>query len=169
MKYYFQILLLVMTSALITNIVFANTLSSEGQNRGISSTCFLYLSQLEGIYDLDGLNLTFAYPGEPSLYPSLHSSTKKYNNGATIFSATLSPYDEYCYLSTVSVTIINNQNCNEVSTLKTEEDPALEIEVFANGDYILMSPANQSYQLILVTTGINSCSMVEARMMWPGR
>ena len=169
MKHYFRILLLAIASTLITNMVFANTLSSEAQDRGINSTCSLYLSQLEGIYDLDGLNLTFAYPVEPSLYPSLHSSTKKYNNGATIFSATLSPYDEYCYLSTVSVTIINDQNCNEVSTLKTEEDPALEIEVFADGDYILMSPENQSYQLVLVTTGKNSCSMTETRMIWPGR
>ena len=169
MKYYIRISLLAIVSMFITNMVFANTLSSEAQDRGINSTCSSYLNQLEGIYDLDGLNLTFAYPGEPSLYPSLHSSTKKYNNGATIFSATLSPYDEYCYLSTVSVTIINDQNCNEVSTLKTEEDPALEMEVFANGDYILMSPENQSYQLILVKTGINSCSMTEARMIWPGR
>ena len=169
MKHYFQISLLAIASTLITNMVFANTLSNEAQNRGINSTCSSYLEQLEGIYNLDGLNLTFAYPGEPSLYPSLHLSTKKYNNGATIFSATLSPYDEYCYLSTVSVTIINDQNCNEVSTLKTEEDPALKIEVFADGDYILMSPKNQSYQLILVTTGINSCSMTEARMIWPGR
>ena len=107
MKHYFQLSLLAIASTLITNMVFANTLSSEAQNRGINSTCSSYLSQLEGIYDLDGLNLTFAYPGEPSVYPTLHSSTKKYNNGATIFSATLSPYDEYCYLSTVSVTIIN--------------------------------------------------------------
>ena len=169
MKHYSRISLLAIASTLITNMVFANTLSSEAQDRGINSTCSSYLSQLEGIYDLDGLNLTFAYPGEPSLYPSLHSSTKKYNNGATIFSATLSPYDEYCYLSTVSVTIINDQNCNEVSTLKTEEDPALKIEVFANGDYILMSPENQSYQLVLVATGKNSCSIAETRMIWPGR
>ena len=169
MKYYSRISLLAIASTLITNMVFANTLSSEAQDRGINSTCSSYLSQLEGIYNLDGLNLTFAYSAEPSLYPSLHSSTKKYDNGATIFSATLSPYDEYCYLSTVSVTIANDQSCNKLSMLKTEEDPALEMEVFANGDYILMSPKNQSYQLILVTTGINSCSMVEARMMWPGR
>ena len=158
-----------MVSAFINNMVFANTLSSEAQDRGINSTCSSYLSQLEEIYDLDGLNLTFAYPGEPSLYPSLHSSTKKYNNGATIFSATLSPYDEYCYLSTVSVTIVNNESCNELSILKTEEDPALEAKVFADGDYILMSPENESYQLVLVATGTNSCAMTEARMIWPGR
>ena len=169
MKHYFRISLLAIASTLITNMIFANTLSSEAQNRGINSTCTLYLSQLEGIYDLDGLNLTFAYPVEPSLYPSLHSSTKKYNNGATIFSATLSPYDEYCYLSTVSVTIVNNESCNELSILKTKEDPALKIEVFAEGDYILMSPENESYQLIFVSTGKNSCAMTEARMIWPGR
>ena len=169
MKHYFQISLLAIASTLIANMVFANTLSSEAQDRGINSTCSSYLSQLEGIYDLDGLNLTFAYPGKPSLYPSLHSSTKKYNDGATIFSATLSPYDEYCYLSTVSVTIVNDESCNELSILKTEENPALEIKVFADGDYILMSPENESYQLILVTTGQNSCAMTEARMIWPGR
>ncbi len=169
MKHYFQISLLAIASTLIANMVFANTLSSEAQDRGINSTCSLYLNQLEGIYNLDGLNLTFAYPVEPSLYPSLHSSTKKYNNGATIFSATLSPYDEYCYLSTVSVTIANNKSCNELSILKTKEDPALKIEVFADGDYILMSPENQSYQLVLVATGKNSCSMTETRMIWPGR
>jgi hypothetical protein len=168
MKHYFQISLLAIASMVITNLGFANTLSNEAQNRGINSTCSSYLGQLEGIYNLDGLNLTFAYPDEPSLYPSLHSSTKKYNNGATIFSATLSPYDEYCYLSTVSVTIIKNQSCNDVSTLKTGEDPALEIKVFADGDYMLMTPENQSYQLVLVTTGINSCSMTETRMIWPG-
>ena len=158
-----------MVSAFINNMVFANTLSSEAQDRGINSTCSSYLSQLEEIYDLDGLNLTFAHPNDPSLYPSLHSSSKKYNNGATIFSATLSPYDEYCYLSTVSVTIVNDESCNELSILKTEENPALEIKVFADGDYILMSPENESYQLILVTTGQNSCAMTEARMIWPGR
>ena len=169
MKHYFQISLLAIASTLIANMVFANTLSSEAQDRGINSTCSSYLSQLEEIYDLDGLNLTFAHPNDPSLYPSLHSSSKKYNNGATIFSATLSPYDEYCYLSTVSVTIVNDESCNELSMLKTEENPALEIKVFADGDYILMSPENESYQLIFVTTGQNSCAMTEARMIWPGR
>ena len=162
-------LIVITGGILISNIVISDTLSNEAQERGINSTCSSYLGQLEGIYDLDGLNLTFAYPDEPSLYPSLHSSTKKYNNGATIFSATLSPYDEYCYLSTVSVTIVNNESCNELSILKTKEDPALKIEVFADGDYILMSPENESYQLVLVATGTNSCAMTEARMIWPGR
>jgi len=32
-----------------------------------------------------------------------------------------------------------------------------------------MTPENQSYQLVLVTTGKNSCSMAETRMIWPGR
>ena len=169
MKHYFQLSLLAIASMIITNMVFANTLSNEAQNRGINLTCSSYLDQLEGIYDLDGLNLTFAYPGEPSLYPSLHSSNKKYDNGATIFSATLSPYDEYCYLSTVSVSIANDQNCSELSLLKTGEDPTLEAKVFSEGDYILMTPENESYQLVLVTTGTNSCAMTEARMIWPGR
>ena len=169
MKYYFQILLLVMTSALITNIVFANTLSSEAQNRGINSTCSSYLSQLEEVYNLDGLNLTFAHPDNPSLYPSFHSSSKKYNNGATIFSATLSPDGEYCYISTVIVTEVNTQNCNDITMLKIAEDSTLNVTIYADGDYSTITPEDNSYQMILISNGEQSCTMVESRMMWPGK
>ena len=74
-------LIVLSLSILITNIVIANTITNEAQERGINSTCVNYLSQIEESYDLNGLNLTFAHPTDPSLYPSLHLSNKKYNNG----------------------------------------------------------------------------------------
>ena len=70
--------LIVLTlGSLIANIVIADTLSSEAQERGISATCSSYLGQLEESYDLNGLNITFAHPSDPSIYPSLHLSNKK--------------------------------------------------------------------------------------------
>ena len=90
MNHLFRLIVLTL-GGLIANIVFAETLSSEAQERGISATCSSYLGQLEESYDLNGLNITFAHPDDPSLYPSLHLSTKKYNNGSSVFSATLSP------------------------------------------------------------------------------
>ena len=114
---------------LIANIVIANTLSSEAQERGISATCSAYLGQLEESYDLNGLNITFAHPSDPSLYPSLHVSSKKYNNGTSIFSATLSPDGEYCYVSTVHVTQVNTQNCNDITMLKVGEDPTINVTI----------------------------------------
>ena len=154
---------------LIANIVIANTLSSEAQERGISATCSSYLGQLEESYDLNGLNITFAHPSDPSLYPSLHLSSKKYNNGTSIFSATLSPEGEFCYVSTVHITQINTQNCNDVTMLKVAEDSTLNVTIYADGDYSTITPQDDSYQLILISAGDQSCTMVESRMMWPGR
>ena len=162
-------LIVITGGILISNIVISDTLSNEAQERGINSTCSSYLGQLEGIYDLDGLNLTFAYPDEPSLYPSLHLSNKKYNNGSTVFSANLSPDGEYCYVSTVNVTQVNTQNCNDITMLKVSEDPALNVKIYADGDYSILTPVDNTYQIILIDNGEQSCTMVESRMMWPGR
>ena len=65
--------------------VFANTLMSEAETRGINSACLSHLTQLDVFYDFDGLNITFAHPTDPSNYPSLHTSNKKYNNGSSFF------------------------------------------------------------------------------------
>ena len=111
-------LIVLILGGLITNIVFASTLTNDALERGINSTCASYLAQIEESYDLNGLNITFAHPDEPSLYPSLHLSSKKYNNGSSVFSATLSPDGEYCYVSTVNVTEVNTQNCNDITMLK---------------------------------------------------
>ena len=168
MNHLFRLIVLTL-GGLIANIVFADTLENEAQARGINSVCSSYIGQLAENYDLNGLNITFAHPDDPSLYPSLHLSTKKFNNGASIFSTTLSPDGEYCYVSTVHVTQINEQNCNEITELKVAEDPTINVSVYADGDYSIITPKNNIYQLILINSGENSCTMTESRMMWPGR
>ena len=168
MNHLFRLIVLTL-GGLIANIVIAASLSSEAQERGISATCSSYLGQLEESYDLNGLNITFAHPSDPSIYPSLHVSAKKYNNGSSVFSATLSPDGEYCYVSTVHVTEVNTQNCNDITMLKVSEDPTVNVTIYADGDYSIITPENNIYQLILVDNGENSCTLTESRMMWPGR
>ena len=168
MIHLFRLIVLTL-GTLIANIVIADTVTSEAQERGINSTCVSYLGQIEGSYQLDGLNITFAHPDDPSLYPSLHVSNKKYNNGSTVFSANLSPDGEYCYVSTVNVTQINSQNCNDITMLKVAEDSTLKVTIYADGDFSIINPEDSSYQIILIDNGEQSCTMVESRMMWPGR
>ena len=168
MNYLLRLIFLTL-GGLIANIVIAASLSSEAQERGISATCSSYLGQLEESYDLNGLNITFAHPSDPSMYPSLHVSNKKYNNGSSVFSATLSPDGEFCYVSTVHVTQVNTQNCNDITMLKVAEDPTVNVTIYADGDYSIITPENNIYQLILVDNGENSCTLTESRMMWPGR
>jgi len=96
-------------------------------------------------------------------------STKKYNNGSSVFSATLSPDGEYCYISTVIVTEVNTQNCNDITMLKIAEDSTLKTTIYAEGDYSIITPEDNSYQIILISNGELSCTMVESRMMWPGK
>ena len=168
MNYLLRLIFLTL-GGLIANIVIASSLSSEAQERGINATCSSYLGQLEESYDLNGLNITFAHPSDPSLYSSLHLSTKKFNNGSSVFSATLSPDGEFCYVSTVHVTQINTQNCNDITMLKVAEDSTLNVTIYADGDYSSITPQDDSYQLILISAGDQSCTMVESRMMWPGK
>jgi hypothetical protein len=168
MNHFFRIIVLTL-GGLIANTVIAAILSSDAQERGINSTCLSYLSQIEESYDLNGLNITFAHPSDPSLYPSLHLSSQKYNNGSSVFSATLSPDGEYCYVSTVNVTEVNTQNCNDITMLKVAEDSTLNVTIYADGDYSSITPQDDSYQLILISAGDQSCTMVESRMMWPGK
>ena len=168
MNHLFRLIVLTL-GGLIANIVIAATLSSEAQERGINSTCSSYLGELEEAFDLNGLNISFAHLSDPSLYSSLHLSSKKYNNGTSIFSATLSPDGEFCYVSTVHVTQVNTQNCNDITMLKVAEDSTLKVTVYADGDYSIITPEDNTYQLILINNGEQSCTMVESRMMWPGR
>ena len=148
---------------------FATSLAEDAQNRGINETCANYLGQLESSYNLSGLNITIAHPESPSLLPSLHISSHKYNNGSSSFSATLVPDDEYCYLSTVLVTAINNQSCSEIAQIKSESDENLKVSVYADGNYTILTPSDGSFQAILTESGDNSCTMTETRMMWPGK
>ena len=168
MNHFIRLIVLTLGS-LIANIVIAESLSNEAQSRGINSVCSSYIDQLSESYDLNGLNVTFAHPSDPSLYPSLHLSSKKYNNGTSIFSATLSPDGEFCYVSTIHVTQMNDQNCNEITKIKVAEDPTVNVTIYADGDYSIITPENNIYQLILIDNGGNSCTLTESRMMWPGR
>ena len=145
-----------------------SNLSDDAKDRGINESRSSYLSQIEKSYNLNGLNITFAHPNNPSELPSLHVSSQKYNNGASSFSATLMPYNEYCYLSTILVTAINNQSCTEIAQLKSKNEN-LELSSYADGGFIILTPNDNSYQTILTSAGDNACTMTEARMMWPGR
>ena len=148
---------------------FASSLAEDASNRGVSEVCSNYLSQIEQSYGLKGLNITFAHPENSSDLPSLHISSQKYNNGSSSFSATLSPDAEYCYVSTVLVTAVNNQSCTEISQIKFDNDENLQISTYAEGSYIILTPQDNSYQTILTYAGDNSCTITELRMMWPGK
>jgi hypothetical protein len=147
---------------------YGSNLSIDARDRGINETCYSYLSQIEESYNLNGLNITFAHPENPSVLPSLHVSSQRYNNGSSTFSATLMPDDDYCYLSTVLITAINNQSCSEIAQLK-EKSGSLQLSSYADGAYIILTPSDNSYQTILTSSGEKKCTMTEARMMWPGR
>ena len=149
--------------------IYAVSLSEDAIERGISETCASYLNQVEKSYNLSGLNITFAHPENPALLPSLHISSQKYNNGSSIFSATLTPDEEYCYISTVLVTSVNNQTCSEISLLKLEINPELLTSSYADGDFTIITPKDNTYQIILTTQGETGCAMTETRMLWPGR
>jgi hypothetical protein len=145
-----------------------SNLSDDAKNRGINETCYTYLNQIEKSYNLNGLNITFAHPDSPSELPSLHVSSQKYNNGTSSFSATLIPDGEFCYLSTLLVTAINNQSCSEIEQIKTKSGN-LQSSSYSDGEYIILTPTDNSYQTILTTVGENACTMTESRMMWPGK
>jgi len=147
---------------------YGSNLSVDARDRGINETCYSYLSQIEESYNLNGLNITFAHPENPSALPSLHVSSQRYNNGSSTFSATLMPDDDYCYLSTVLITAINNQSCSEIAQLK-EKSESLQLSSYADGAYIILTPSDNSYQTILTSSGEKNCTMTEARMIWPGR
>ena len=147
----------------------ASSLAYDARNRGINETCATYLSQIEESYRLNGLNITFAHPKNPSIFPSLHISSQKYNNGSSSFSATLIPNEEYCYLSTVMITAVNNQSCLQIVQIKIDGDENLQATSFADGGFTILTPTDNSYQVILTTSGENSCTITETRMMWPGK
>ena len=155
--------------ALSFSRIFASTLAIEAELRGINSTCLTHLSQLEDYYDLNGLNITFAHPADPSNHPSLHTSSKKFNNGSSFFATTLSPDSEFCYVSVNKLTVINNQSCNDIAQTRLAEDSTINIKTYAEGSYIHLYPESNKYQLILVPTGDFSCAMAESQMLWPGK
>ena len=166
-KYINKIILIIFLS--VSSGAFALSLSEDAIERGVNETCSSYLSQVEKSYNLNGLNITFAHPENPSLLPSLHISSQKYNNGSSTFSATLTPDEEYCYISTVLVTSVNSQTCKEISQLKLEINPGLQVSSYANGDFTIITPQDNTYQIVLTSQGEAGCAMTETRMLWPGR
>jgi len=166
-KYINKIILIIFLS--LSSGAFALSLSEDAIERGVNKTCASYLSQVEKSYNLNGLNITFAHPENPSLLPSLHISSQKYNNGSSTFSATLTPDEEYCYISTVLVTSVNSQTCKEISQLKLEINPGLQVSSYANGDFTIITPQDNTYQIVLTSQGEAGCAMTETRMLWPGR
>ena len=168
MKQYIKKIIATLFLLLSLNI-YASSLTDDAIARGINETCSSYLGQIEKSYNLNGLNITFAHPENAALLPSLHLSTQKYNNGSSTFSATLIPDEQYCYISTVMVTSINNQTCSEISNLKLGINPELQLSSYADGDFTIITPKNNTYQIILTVQGKNGCAMTETRMLWPGR
>jgi len=168
MKHFTNHLILIISLFFSIN-VYALSLYDDAIERGISETCTSYLNQIEKSYNLSGLSITFAHPENPALLPSLHISSQKYNNGSSTFSATLTPDEEYCYISTVKVTSVNNQTCSEISQLKQEVNPDLQVSSYADGDFTIITPKDNTFQIILTTQGENGCTMTETRMLWPGR
>jgi len=168
MKQYIKKITIALLLLLSINL-YAASLSDDAIERGINETCISYLNQIEKSYNLSGLKITFAHPENPALLPSLHISSQKYNNGSSTFSATLTPDQEYCYISTVLVTSVNNQTCSEISLLKLKTDPELIVSTYADGDFTVITPNNNTYQIILTTQGETGCTMTETRMVWPGR
>jgi len=160
---------IVIVFLLLSVNVYALSLSDDAIGRGVSETCTSYLNQVEKSYNLSGLNITFAHPENPALLPSLHISSQKYNNGSSTFSATLTPDEEYCYISTVLVTSVNNQTCSEISQIKLETNIGLKVSSYSDGDFIIITPSDNTYQIILTTQGETGCTMSETRMLWPGR
>jgi len=148
---------------------FSSSLYDDAKNRGINETCSTYLSQIEESFGLNGLNITFAHPKNPSILPSLHISSQKYNNGSSSFSATLSPDEKNCYLSTVMITAVNNQSCQEIVQNKIDSDENLQVSSYADGGFTILTPSDNAYQIILTTSGESSCTITETRMMWPGK
>jgi len=147
----------------------AASLSQSAIERGVNSVCSTYLQQIETSYQIKGLNITFAHPKLPSQFPSLHISSQNYNNGASTFSATLIPDGDYCYLSTVIVTSTINQNCSEITQLKVNADNDITVTVYSDGQYSILTPSDNSYQIILTSLGINGCTLTETRILWPGK
>ena len=148
---------------------FASSLAEDAKNRGINETCSNYLEQIESSYSLNGLNITFAHPEKPSEFPSLHISSQNYNNGSSSFSATLTPDGDYCYISTIMTTAINNQSCSEIAQVKANNDENLVTSSYADGKYLILTPKDNTYQTILTSSGESGCTITESRMMWPGR
>jgi hypothetical protein len=164
-----SIILAICTITLFANTAFAtSTLAEEAALRGINSVCQSHLEELEVSYKLKGLNLTFFHDIDPDAYPSFHTSTEKFYNGASFFATTLSPDGEYCYISIIKTTIVNDQNCTAIVQARLKNDPSIQAISYGDGNYIHVYPESGIYQMLFIEIGKNTCAITETRMMWPG-
>jgi hypothetical protein len=168
MNHYFRRILTFLMFLLCINS-FASSLADDARNRGINETCSNYLSQVDESFDLNGFNITFAHPEEPSKLSSHHISMQKYNNASSVFSATLTPDGESCNHSTVLVTSVNDKTCLEIAKQKKEIDSTLQPSSYADGGFITLTSSTNNFQIILISSDEKSCTIVEARMIWPGK
>ena len=63
--------------------------------------------------------------------------------------------------------VINNQSCSDIAEARLVEDSTINMETYAEGSYIHISPKSNEYQLILISTGDSSCTLTESQMLWP--
>jgi hypothetical protein len=149
------------------NSVHAGALAEEAALNNINLVCQSHLEQVEDSYNLNGLNLTFFHSTEPSSYPSFHTSTEKFENGASFFATTLSPDGEMCHISIIKTTVVNNQSCANILQARMDNDETLNATNYGDGNYIHLYPASGVYQMLLVDIGVNACAITETRMLWP--
>ncbi|MCS5591949.1 MAG: hypothetical protein NZ775_05460 [Gammaproteobacteria bacterium] len=154
---------------LLNNAASAGGLAEEATLRDINPVCQSHLEQVENSYNLNGLNLTFFHDTDTKSYPSFHTSTEKYENGASFFATTLSPDGEMCYISIIKTTVVNNQNCVAILKARLDNDPTLQATSYGDGNYVHIYPESGVYQMLLVDIGENACAITETRMMWPGK
>jgi len=155
-------------AAFLTNSSYAGSLAEEATLKAVNPVCQSHLEQVEDSYNLNGLNLTFSHPNEPSAYPSFHTSTERYENGASFFATSLSPDGELCYISIIKTTVVNNQNCEAILKARLDNNPTLQATPYDDGNFVHIYPESGVYQMLLVDIGVNACAITETRMMWPG-
>jgi len=163
-----SIILAVCTITLLVNTAFAGKLTEEAALRGINSVCQSHLKEVDDSYNLKGVTLTFYHDTDPDAYPSFHTSTEKFENGASFFATTLSPDGESCYISIIKTTIVNNQKCTTIIRARLDNNPSIQVISYGDGDYIHIYPESGTYQMLLIEIGENACAITETRMMWPG-
>ena len=168
MNHLFRLIVLTL-GGLIANMGIAASLSSDAQERGINPTCLKYLEQIEVTNQLTGLTLTSIYNSNPSLNPSLHIRASKLKNAVSLFSTTLSPDGEFCYVSVTATTLSKVNSCKEITETRLIENPNLKVTYYADGDYTLISRENDNYSVILIDVSESSCFMTETQMQWPGK
>ena len=156
-------LLLTIIILIFSGFVYAGSLADEAKSKGINEVCQTHLEEIDSVYNLNGLNLTFYSDNEPSLHPSLHTSTKKYKDGASFFSASLSPDGDKCYISIINTAVSSNKTCSIIVDARLQKTPSL--KVISYSDYLFVYSESNSDQSLFVDIGKEACAITDIRMM----